>query len=52
MVGFEGSKRMSWWAWLVIPVFSVFGLAVGWVVGTVLLSFRDDPMDIWEDWED
>jgi hypothetical protein len=51
VVGFEGSKRMNW-TWLVIPVFSVFGLAVGWVVGTILLSFRDDPMDIWEDWED
>jgi hypothetical protein len=25
---------------------------VGWVMGTILLSFRDDPMDIWEDWED
>lgn len=51
MVGFERDKRMNW-AWLVIPVFSLLGLAAGWVVGTVLLSFRDDPMDIWEDWED
>lgn len=52
MVECEGKVRMNWWVWLLIPVFAVFGLAAGWVAGSILIAFRNEPYDIWEDWED
>lgn len=52
MVGCEGKKRMSWWAVPVIGVLGVLGLVFGWLVGSFLVAMRDEPMNIWEDWED
>ena len=43
---------MSWWAVPVIGVLGVLGLLAGWTVGSFLVAFRDEPMDVWEDWED
>ena len=43
---------MSWWAIPIIGGLSVLGLLAGWAVGSFLVAFRDEPHDIWEDWED
>lgn len=43
---------MSWWAVPVIGVLGVLGLVCGWLVGSFLVAMRDEPMNIWEDWED
>ncbi len=52
MVGFAREKRMSWWAVIVLGVLGVLGFLTGWTVGTILAAFRDEPMNVWEDWED
>jgi len=52
VVGCERSERVSWWAVPIVAVLGVVGLCVGWVVGTILVGMRDEPWDIWEDWED
>lgn len=43
---------MSWWAIPVIGGLGVLGLLAGWTVGAFLIAMRDEPMDVWEDWED
>jgi membrane protein YqaA with SNARE-associated domain len=43
---------MSWWAVLIVAGLGVLGMFAGWAVGSFLLTFRDEPHDIWEDWED
>lgn len=43
---------MSWWAIPIVAAMSVLGLLAGWAVGSFLVAFRDEPHDIWEDWED
>jgi hypothetical protein len=43
---------MSWWVVPVLAGLGVLGLLAGWTVGTILVAFRQQPMDIWEDWED
>ena len=42
---------MSWWAIPIIGGLSVLGLLAGWTVGAFLISMRDEPHDVWEDWE-
>ncbi len=43
---------MSWWAVPVIAGLGILGMLAGWTVGTFLIAIRNEPMDIWEDWED
>lgn len=43
---------MSWWAVPIIGALGVLGLLAGWTVGAFLIAMRDEPMDIWSDWED
>jgi hypothetical protein len=43
---------MSWWVIPVVAGLGALGFLAGWTVGTILVAFRDEPMDVWEDWED
>ena len=43
---------MSWWAVPVVAGLGVLGFLAGWAAGTILVAFRDEPMNVWEDWED
>ena len=43
---------MSWWAVPIVAGLGVLGMFAGWAVGSFLLTFRDEPLDVWEDWED
>jgi hypothetical protein len=43
---------MSWWAVPIVGVLGVLGLLAGWAIGAFLIALRDEPYDIWEDWED
>jgi hypothetical protein len=43
---------MSWWVVPIVAVLGVLGFLGGWAVGTILIAFKDEPLDIWEDWED
>ena len=43
---------MSWWAVPVVLGLGVVGFLAGWAVGSFLVAMRDDPHDIWDDWED
>lgn len=52
MVEREGKISMSWWAIPLVGGISVLGFLVGWAAGSILIAFRDEPYDIWEDWED
>ena len=52
MVGRERVERMSWWAIPIVGGLSVLGMLAGWTIGSFLVAMRDEPMDIWEDWED
>lgn len=51
-MGCERQKRVSWWVVPIVAGLGVAGFLVGWIVASILLVFRDEPMDIWEDWED
>ena len=44
--------RVSWWMVPVVGVMGVLGLLAGWTVGAFLVAMRNEPMDVWEDWED
>lgn len=52
MVGRERFERMNWWLIPVFGLMGLFGLAAGWFVGTILLAFKDEPMNVWEDWDE
>lgn len=43
---------MSWWMIPVVGVMGVLGLLFGWTVGAFLVAMRNEPHDVWEDWED
>lgn len=44
---YEGQKRMNWW---VLGLLGAVGVGFGWLVGQVVLMFRDDGRyDLWWD---
>jgi hypothetical protein len=42
---------VSWWAVPIVAGLGVLGMLAGWVVGSFLVTFRNEPFDVWEDWE-